>query len=539
MKMMSESLQSIAGDVIRRVINSLTSNRLLAVLVGIIVTMIIQSSSVTTVMVVGFVNAGLMSLTQAIGVIFGANIGTTITGWIISIKVGKYGLLFVGLGIFPALFSKSEKVKNWGSVLVAIGLVFIGLETMSAAFKPLRGNQSFLDSISYFSSLDYTGYFASIIMGCLLTMVIQSSSAMLGITMALATTGVIQFPTAAALVLGENVGTTITALLASVGANVNAKRAARGHAIFNVLGVIVLFSIFPWYVELIESLIPGLADLVLEDGSKPNVASHIAASHTVFNVTNTLLFIPFLNTLAKFVVRITPEPESQKEDHHLILLGNPRDILPATAIIQLHEEIKKFKDIIDRMYKMAVEFTTSENPKAKLLNKIRNYEQITDNIQKEVTVFAGKLMEKPLTHVQSVQTQAMIRIADEFESVADYLERLATYKVRFNQNYQMQVETKEEFSKFMMEVWNYLNLCSQSLYEGIPSDLGDLADHSSKLHKWADDIRDRHLDRVSKGHHEPLEALTYSDMVVALRKIRSHSLNVAQAIHTYREVEAT
>jgi phosphate:Na+ symporter len=198
------------------------------------------------------------------------------------------------------------------------------------------------------------------------------------------------------------------------------------------------------------------------------------------------------------VVRITPEPESQKEDHHLILLGNPRDILPATAIIQLHEEIKKFKDIIDRMYKMAVEFTTSENPKAKLLNKIRNYEQITDNIQKEVTVFAGKLMEKPLTHVQSVQTQAMIRIADEFESVADYLERLATYKVRFNQNYQMQVETKEEFSKFMMEVWNYLNLCSQSLYEGIPSDLGDLADHSSKLHKWADDIRDRHLDRVLK-----------------------------------------
>ena len=227
MKTMSDALQQAASDVITKVINSLTSNRVLAVTVGVIVTMIVQSSSVTTVMVVGFVNAGLMQLTQAIGVIFGSNIGTTVTGWIISIKVGKYGLLMIGVGIFPALFSKNNKLQNIGRVLFGIGMVFLGLELMSGAFKPLRSNDQFLDMISYFSGQNYGAYFASILTGCLLTVIIQSSSAMLGITIALASSGVISFSTAAALVLGENIGTTITALLASVGTSTNAKRAAR------------------------------------------------------------------------------------------------------------------------------------------------------------------------------------------------------------------------------------------------------------------------------------------------------------------------
>ncbi len=537
MKLLSESLQLIAGDLIRKVINSLTSNRVLAVLVGVIVTMLIQSSSVTTVMVVGFVNAGLMSLTQAIGVIFGANIGTTVTGWIISIKIGKYGLLLIGLGIFPSLFARSDKLKNWGNVVMAIGLVFLGLETMSGAFKPLRNHQGFLDSISYFSSQDFSGYFASILTGCILTMIIQSSSGMLGITIALAASGVIQFPTAAALVLGENIGTTITALLASIGGNVNAKRAARAHAIFNILGVVALFSVLPYYINFIEWLIPELADFTLPDGTRPYVASHIAASHTVFNVTNTLLFLPFLRTLASLVVKITPDNNQGKEPHHLVLLGDPEDVLPATAIVQAHEETKKFKDIVDRLYRMTREFVLSEIPDAKLLNKIRNYERISDNIQKEVTVFLSIVMEKRLTHAQSVQTQSIIRIADELESVSDYLERLATYKVRFNQNFVLEGKMKEEFTEYMDNVWDFFQLACSGIYEGIIQNRKEIEHTSEKLRLWADDIRDHHIDRVSRGEYDSLSALTYSDMVVALRKVRAHSLNVAQAISSFREVE--
>jgi phosphate:Na+ symporter len=537
MKMMSESLQSMAGDVIRKVINSLTSNRLLAVVVGVIVTMIIQSSSVTTVMVVGFVNAGLMSLSQAIGVIFGANIGTTITGWIISIKVGKYGLLFIGLGIFPALFSKSNRWKNIGTVWVGIGMIFLGLETMSAAFKPLRTNQSFLDSISYFAGNSYGSYAASILMGCILTVIIQSSSAMLGITIALASTGIIEFNTAAALVFGENIGTTITALLASVGGNVNAKRAARAHAIFNLLGVFVLFWFIPVYVEFIERIIPGAANFISADGSKPYIAAHIAASHSIFNVTNTLLFIPFLGVLAKLVIKLTPEPGVGKDTHHLVMLGNASDVLPATAIVQCHEEIKKFKEILDRMYKLTHDFLSHKDSDAKALAKIKDYERITDNIQKEVMLFLGVVMEKPLSHAQSLQTQSLVRIADEYESIADYMERLATYKVRFNQNFVLEGAIKEEFINFMEEVWNFVNLMSQGLYEGGVHDPKIRERASEKLRIWADDLRDKHIDRVSKGEYDPLSALTYSDMVVALRKVRAHAMNVSQAIDGLRNIE--
>ena len=245
MKSMSEALQSVAGDVIKNIIHTLTKNRVSALLVGIVVTMLVQSSSVTTVMVVGFVNAGLMSLVQAIGIVFGANIGTTITGWIISIKIGKYGLLFIGLGIFPMLFGKSNKLRQIGRIMFGIGMIFFGLELMSGAFKPLRTMPEFIDAVAYFSQPNYFSYFACVVVGCILTVIVQSSSAMLGITMALATSGAIEFQTAAALVLGENIGTTITALLASVGGNIEAKRTARAHAIFNVLGVAIIFVIFP------------------------------------------------------------------------------------------------------------------------------------------------------------------------------------------------------------------------------------------------------------------------------------------------------
>lgn len=532
MKFMSDGLQAVAGDMIRKIINSITSNRFMAVGVGLLVTCIVQSSSVTSVMTVGFVNAGLMNLTQAIGVIFGANIGTTITGWIISIKVEKYGLLMVGLGFIPGLFSKSEKWQHLGRAVLGVGLVFIGLQTMSGAFVPLRDNQAFLDSIAYFSGEHYGAYIASIMMGCLLTMIVQSSSAMLGITMALATSGVIPYQTAIALVLGENIGTTITALLASVGATVNAKRAARAHATFNLFGVCVMLTWLPYYFELVDSLIPLDPRFVAEDGSVPYVSQHIALAHTLFNVTSSLVFLPFINQLAKFVTKITPE-KAEKEVPHLLVLGDPAIMLPAASMAQAESELRKMKDIVDRMYKLNREFWAADEYDPKMLAKIIDYERITDNIHKEITVFLCYVMEKPMSHHQSQQLQSMIKIADELESVADYIERLANYRERFKTNESLVGDSRTEFFQFFDEVWEFFNLIGKGLDDEDVLDMTRIEAKSHELQLWADSMREKHLDRISKGSYPPVTALTYSDMVVALRKIRAHSFLMAGAIENF------
>lgn len=532
MKFMSDGLQAVAGDVIRKIINSITSNRFMAVGVGLLVTCIVQSSSVTTVMTVGFVNANLMTLTQAIGVIFGANIGTTITGWIISIKVEKYGLLLVGLGFIPGLFAKNEKWEHLGKAILGVGLVFVGLQTMSGAFVPLRTNQGFLDSIAYFSGEHYGAYIASIMMGCLLTMIVQSSSAMLGITMALASSGVIHYHTAVALVLGENIGTTITAILASLGANVNARRAARAHATFNLLGVTIMLLILPYYFDLVNTLIPHDARFTAADGTHPYVAQHIALAHTLFNVSATILFLPFIKQLAAFVTKITPE-RAEKETPHLIVLGDPNIMLPAASMAQAESELRKMKGIVDRMYKLNREFWEAEEYDPKKLAKIIDYERITDNIHKEITVFLCYVMEKPMSHHQSEQLQAMIKIADELESVADYIERLANYRERFKRDETLSGESRTEFFQFLDEVWNFFVLVGTGLTDGESLDMSRIEAKSHELQLWADSMREKHLDRISKGTYPAVTALTYSDMVVALRKIRAHSFLMAGAIENF------
>jgi phosphate:Na+ symporter len=530
MKFMSDGMQAMTGDMIRKVINSITGNRIMAVGVGLTVTMLVQSSSITSVMTVGMVNAGLMTLKQSIGVIFGANIGTTITGWIISIKVDKYGLLLVGMGFVPALFAKSNKIQHLGRAILGIGMVFIGLKTMSDAFVPLRESQQFLDSIAYFAGDNYQAYIASILMGCALTIVVQSSSAMLGITMALASTGVINYHTAVALVMGENIGTTITAMLASIGANVNAKRTARAHATFNIAGALVMLAILPYYFDFIDWLVPGSAELKLPDGSQPNVNSHIAMAHTFFNVTATLVFLPFLNTLANFVTKITPESATDKETPHLLMLGNPTDLLPATSLVQAESEIRKMSEVVTRMYRLVIEYWEESDEDPKKLAKILDYERITDNIHKEVTVFLCYVMEKPLSHIQSEQTQALIKISDEIESVADYLERLANYRERFRGGDSLEGESRKEFFDFMEEVKQFYNLTIAGIHKPQDHRREKILTKSEELQIWADSIRDKHLDRISKGVYKPVTALTFSDMVVALRKIRTHAFRMSQSV---------
>lgn len=532
LKFMSDGVQAVSGDVIRKMINSLTSNRFMAVGVGLLVTCLVQSSSVTTVMTVGFVNASLMNLTQAIGVILGANIGTTITGWLMSMNLGQFALLLIGVGFFPGLFSKTEKWQHLGMSILGVGLLFLGLNFMTAAFLPLKASPSFMNSITYFTNDHAGAYISSILMGCLLTMIVQSSTAMLAITMVMAFVGILPFHTAICMVLGENIGTTISALLASIGATSNARRAAMAHAIIKVVNAALVLALFPIFLKVVDSVIPMDPNYANEMGFYPHSMTHIAWAHTLFNVIAAMVFLPFTNVLAKVVSNIVPD-RHEKEVPHLLVLGDPSNMLPAASMTQAESELRKMKEIVERMYKLNRDFWEGEEYDSKKLAKIIDYERITDNIHKEITVFLCYVMEKPMSHHQSEQLQSMIKIADEMESVADYIERLANYRERFKKEEKLTGESRAEFFQFLDEVWNFFVLVTAGLSDGESLDMSKIEAKSHELQLWADSMREKHLDRISKGTYPAVTALTYSDMVVALRKIRAHSFLMAGAIENF------
>ena len=295
MQHMSKSLKANSGSFIKNLLNILTKNKVTAILAGFIITSIIQSSSVTTVMLIGLVNAGLMKLTQAIGVVLGANIGTTITGWIVTIKISKYGLLFIASGAFPIIFSKKSFWKHTGTILMSLGFIFLGLKLMSSAMAPLKDSQSFLFLMQYFTANNMFSVLACVGIATLLTMIIQSSSAMLGLIIALANSGNISFATGTALILGANIGTTITAVLASIGTNATARQVAKAHTIFNLFTALILIPFFFPFLGLVDSFVQGSANL------KNHIAIHIVTAHTMFNVIGALIFFPFISNLANYL----------------------------------------------------------------------------------------------------------------------------------------------------------------------------------------------------------------------------------------------
>ena len=316
MRFMSDGIQKIAGPSLKKCIKMVTNNRVLACIAGVFLTVLVQSSSVTTVMAVGFVNSGIMALNQAIGVILGANIGTTITGWVIALKIGKWGLPILGIAAFTYLFNKKEKIKFISMAIMGVGMVFFGLELMKGGFKPMKELQEFEKAFTYFDASTYFGVLKCALVGCILTVIVQSSSATLGITIALATTGVIPFETAAALVLGENIGTTITAFLASIGASTNAKRAAYFHIFFNLVGVFWITLIFHNYMDFITWFMGRFKDItdinasVIEvvDGKEvltfPYMTAGIAMVHTIFNVANVVFFLPLTGIAANVLTKL-------------------------------------------------------------------------------------------------------------------------------------------------------------------------------------------------------------------------------------------
>lgn len=529
LKFLSEGLQSGSTDAIQRILATLTKNRVLAVLAGLGITVVVQSSSISTVMTVSLVNAGLMELKQAIGVILGANIGTTVTGWILSIKVGKYGLLLIGLGIYPMMAGKSARAGAIGKTLVALGLIFTGLEFMSGAFAPLRSDQNFISYLHLFDAQTLGSLLACVAIGCLLTVIIQSSSAMLGITITLASTGVIDFNTAVALIIGENVGTTITAQLAAIGANTSAVRTARAHAIFNLLGALIFIVMFPFYVTFIDWLVVNPADAVDADGNRPNIAWHIAVAHTMFNVLNVLLWVPLIDFLVKLVVWLVPS-RGEKEIHKLKYLGSRSTMAPEVALQQAELEMDNLVEITREMFNLTKEYSFKESHDKELFDRINHLEDITDNIEEEMINFVTTLLTDSVTQGQSARAYGLIRMADELESIADSLQSFSIYRARlYKQKEPLSAAAWEDLNSFFNEVDSFVGrVCGARKKRADSTRISTLMEESKRLNKVANKLRDEHLERLKSGTCHSLPAQAYSDMFVSLRHIKNHALNILE-----------
>ncbi len=529
MKFMSEGMQAVAGNRLRKMIGAATDNRFLACLVGTAVTCLIQSSSVTTVMVVGFVNGGFMTLLQAIGVILGANVGTTITGWILVLKIGKFGLPILGIAAIFHLFAKSEKVRYAALCIMGIGMVFFGLEIMGKALKDPAVKESLRTIFATMSGNDIWSVLKCATVGCVATFIVQSSSATLGITIALALNGVIDFNTAAGLIVGLNIGTTVTAFLASIGTTTNAKRAAYAHILFNILGTLWLIPAFPYYTRGIVSIVDWVATHTPME-IKSTIGAQIALCHTSFNLINTIIFLPLMGILAKVVTRLVPE-KAHKEKPHLTYLDVRMLETPSIGIQQSHIEVKKMGEHNLKMSTMVRELLTTEELDDALVGKVFHREEVLDDIQREVTVFISDLLGGTVTHEVMTEARTQLRIADEFESVSDY------YATILKRRLKLQSEGLE-FSKAGLAdilrlhdlTHDYVELVNVAVEQENREILSKATTQAQAITHQVREARTEHLRRVTEEQVAPYKSLIVTDILQSYRKVTDHVLNIAEAL---------
>ncbi len=532
MKYMSDGMQAVAGSRLRGMISLATNNRLLATGVGVVVTCIVQSSSITTVMVVGFVNSGVMQLAQALGVIMGANIGTTITGWILVLKIGKYGLPILGAAAIAYLFSKGDRWRFWSMAIMGIGMIFFGLELMKDACSLIKEHPSFESWFQSFQADDYFGVLGCALIGCLLTIMVQSSSATLGITISLASQGVISYPTAAALVLGENIGTTITAYLASLGATTNARRAAYFHIIFNLVGVLWITAIFHWYIDLVQEIIGDDVTKVTMVGGKPtyDTTATIAATHSIFNVTNTLIFLPFLPIFVKLLTRFVPA-KAYKEKPHLTDLDIRILDTPLLAIEQSQKEIEKMGDGCAKMMGWLKTLYEQEDRDLSLGERLQHRERVLDSVHDELAVFITSLLSGNVPHATAEEARLQLRMADEYESVSDYLANLEKFDHKlYDKELRFTKSQRSDLLELNGLLQQHLDMVNDSLKQRNTNVITKLETIGKRIRDLLKSLRRKHLDALSSGNIRPQVSVAYLAALNAYARVRDHSRNIAEAV---------
>ena len=491
MQMMSNGLEAAAGNKMKQILEKLTANRFLGVLVGAGITAVIQSSSATTVMVVGFVNSGMMTLRQAVWIIMGANIGTTITGQLIALDVSAIAPLLAFLGVALVVFVKKQKVHHYGLILAGLGILFVGMDMMSTSMMPLRDSEAFVALMTKFSNP-----VLGILAGTIFTAVIQSSSASVGILQALATSGLIGLGNAVYVLFGQNIGTCITAILAAIGTNRNAKRTTIIHLMFNIIGTTIFTTIciLTPLTNVIEGLTPG------------NPAAQIANMHTLFNVVTTLLLLPFGTYLAKLATKILPEKKDENaEVMHMEFIRpmeTKRDTqigLSAIAVTSIRKEVHRMmtmaRENVDKSFQAVKEGSTA------LLEDVREREEYIDFLNKEISKYISKTLVNESNPRDSKYISALFKVCGNVERIGDHAMNICEYtklierqKISFSSEVKREID---EMRKICDQAIDYLAEIGQE--PGQKEDIKAIVDIEQKIDDMTEDYRQKQLERMQKG----------------------------------------
>lgn len=523
MQMMSTGLEAAAGNRMKSILEKLTSNRVKGVLVGAAITAVIQSSSATTVMVVGFVNSGLMTLKQAVWVIMGANIGTTITGQLIALDIGAIAPLFAIAGVGAIMFIKSEKVHHISSIFAGLGILFMGMDMMGAAMSPLKESEAFISLMTKFDNP-----LLGILVGALFTAVIQSSSASVGILQALASAGMIPLSSAVFVLFGQNIGTCITAVLASIGMKVNAKRTTVIHLLFNIIGT-VLFTVICLvtpYVTWIEAMTPG------------DPVAQIANAHTVFNIVTTLLLLPFGTHMANIAVRILPD--SKKADDEDLRLKYIRPFESsyaighsAVAVSQVRDEVNRMRDMVAK--NISDSFDSLVQYDEKLRKKVSEREEYIDFLNKGISEYIVSLMASEMNMSDSRKINGYYAIISNLERIGDHAVNLAEYGDDMRK---WEIDFSDTVKEELNEMKAQCIAALDNLKEVTSENVERILSQAVIIEQKTDDMRDKYfkkqMQRLKKGKCKPQSGIVFSEILTDFERMGDHALNIAQQ---YREME--
>ena len=522
MQMMSNGLEAAAGNRMKKILEKLTANRFLGVVVGAVITAVIQSSSATTVMVVGFVNSGMMTLQQAVWIIMGANVGTTITGQLIALDVGAIAPLFAFIGVAFIVFLKNEKLHHYGKIIAGLGILFIGMDMMSAAMVPLRESETFVNIITRFSNP-----VLGILAGAIFTAIIQSSSASVGILQALASSGVIGLPQAVYVLFGQNIGTCITAVLASIGTSRVAKRTTIIHLLFNIIGttLFTIICILTPFTTLVEGFTPN------------NVSAQIANMHTIFNITTTILLIPFGSYLAKLATRILPDlPEERDDVMHLEYIqpfipienrGETKIGISAIAITAIRNELIRMTQMTRE--NVGLSFDAVHDNNLALVEDVRNREEYIDYLNKEISKYISRMLVKERNPKDSQYMSALFKVCGNLERIGDHAMNICEYtnmikekQITFSKEVMVQIEQMKEVCCDALD----LLLDNQANSESLHS----IESIEQKIDDMTESFRKGHIDRMQTGKCSDEGCVLYSEMLTDFERIGDHILNIGQEV---------
>ncbi len=535
MKIMSEGLQKFAGDSLRRILTAMTTNRVTGMLTGVLITALIQSSSATTVMVVSFVNAGLLTLTQSIGVIMGANIGTTVTAWLISalgfkVDIAAFALPLLAFAL-PLFFSGKSSRKSIGEFVFGFAFLFMGLQSLKANAPDLGANPEMLAFVQNYTDMGFFSIILFLFIGAILTMIVQASAATMAITLIMCANGWIDYHLGVALVLGENIGTTITANLAALTGNTPARRAALAHLVFNVFGVMWVLVLFYPFTNAVSWFVTHVMKV-----SDPAVAVSfkLAAFHTAFNISNTFIMIWFVSLIEKTVCTLI-KSKAEDEEYRLRYITGGMLSTAELSILQAHKEISLFAERTARMFNMVKELFYEKNEETffKAYSRVEKYENISDRMEIEIANYLTAVSEGRLSSESKEEIRIMLRAVSEIESIADSCNNLARSIKRRNE---FKSEFTEEQNKHLdhmfelvSEALNRMNLILHKP-ELIHDDINPSYNIENEINNYRNQLKSRNIEDINNKLYQYQDGVYYMDMVSESEKLGDYVLNVVQAV---------